>query len=155
MELEDLKTIIEMLKESDITDLQIERDDYKLRLKREKIMASIDLSRTLQHAPQVEQAAPVAASATPAQKADSPEARGLVTVTAPLVGTFYRAATPDASNFVEVGDRVRKGQVLCIVEAMKLMNEIECEVGGVIVNCLVENAQAVEYGEPLFLVDPD
>ena len=150
MELKDLKSIIDMLKESDITDLQVESEGYKVRLKREKIVTSLELPR-------------VPHSATPAdgmpqpprqQKVEEPDTQGLVTVTAPLVGTFYRAGSPDADNFVEVGDRVTKGQVICIVEAMKLMNEIESEVSGVIVKCLVENSQPVEYGEPLFLVEP-
>jgi acetyl-CoA carboxylase biotin carboxyl carrier protein len=73
-------------------------------------------------------------------------------VTSPFVGTFYRAASPDSAPFVDVGTRVRKGQVLCIVEAMKLMNEIECEIEGVVLQILVENGQAVEYGEPLFKI---
>ena len=81
------------------------------------------------------------------------DAQRLFTVTSPLVGTFYRSSSPDAKSFVEVGDRVGKGQVICIVEAMKLMNEIESEVDGSVVKVLVDNAQPVEYGEPLFLLD--
>jgi acetyl-CoA carboxylase biotin carboxyl carrier protein len=77
-----------------------------------------------------------------------------VTVTSPFVGTFYRAPSPEAPNFVEIGQRVKRGQVLCIVEAMKLMNEIEAEIDGVVVSCLVENAQPVEYGQPLFKLAP-
>jgi acetyl-CoA carboxylase biotin carboxyl carrier protein len=77
-----------------------------------------------------------------------------VTITSPFVGTFYRAPSPEAPNFVELGQRVKRGQVLCIVEAMKLMNEIEAELDGVIVSCLVENAQPVEYGQPLFKLAP-
>jgi acetyl-CoA carboxylase biotin carboxyl carrier protein len=151
MELKDLKSIIDMLKESDITDLQVESEGYKVRLKREKIVTSMELPRVSHSIPPAE-AAPQPQSRQ--QKADEQDTQGLVTVTAPLVGTFYRSATPDAEPFVEVGDRVSKGQVICIVEAMKLMNEIESEVSGVIVKCLVENAQPVEYGEPLFLVEP-
>lgn len=151
MELDELKSIIEMLKESDITDLQVETEGYKVRLKREKIVTSFDIPRPVHHAPSVEAAA---SRPTPQNLAEEQDTQGLVTVTAPLVGTFYRAGSPEVDSFVEVGDRVSKGQVICIVEAMKLMNEIESEVNGVIVKCLVENGQPVEYGEPLFLVEP-
>jgi acetyl-CoA carboxylase biotin carboxyl carrier protein len=82
------------------------------------------------------------------------ESQRLITIKAPLVGTFYRATSPDGPPLVEVGDRVKKGQVLCIIEAMKLMNEIESEVDGTLVKVLVENAQPVEYGEALFLIEP-
>jgi len=150
MELEDLKSIIEMLKESDITDLQVESEGYKVRLKREKILTSFEMPRSSVHAAYQEAPAHIPQP----QKPEVHDTQGLVTVTAPLVGTFYRSGSPDADPFVEVGDRVAKGQVICIVEAMKLMNEIESEVSGVIVKCLVENAQPVEYGEPLFLVEP-
>ena len=151
MELKDLKAIIDMLKESDITDLQVESEGYKVRLKREKIVTSLELPRVSHSIPAAEA---VPHSPSRQQKADEQDTQGLVTVTAPLVGTFYKSATPEAEPFVEVGDRVTKGQVICIVEAMKLMNEIESEVSGVIVKCLVDNAQPVEYGEPLFLVEP-
>jgi acetyl-CoA carboxylase biotin carboxyl carrier protein len=79
---------------------------------------------------------------------------GLVTITSPIVGTFYRSPSPDADPYVEEGDTVKKGQVLCIVEAMKLMNEIESEVDGRVVKILVESAKPVEYGQPLFLIEP-
>ena len=82
------------------------------------------------------------------------ETQRLVTITSPIVGTFYRSPTPEASPFVELGSKVNKGQVLCIVEAMKLMNEIESDADGIIVKILVENGQPVEYGEPLFLIEP-
>ena len=85
--------------------------------------------------------------------AEKPEERGTM-ITSPFVGTFYRAPTPEAASFVEVGQSVHKGQVVCIVEAMKLMNEIESEVRGRIVQILVENAQPVEFGQPLFLIEP-
>lgn len=152
MNLEELKSLIEMLKESDITDFQLEKKDYKVRLKREKIIASMEAPRMVQQVMPPSAAPQPAAGEQPA--AGAHDTQGLITVTAPLVGTFYRAGSPDNPSFVEVGDRVRKGQVLCIVEAMKLMNEIESEVDGVIVKCLVENASPVEYGEPLFLVEP-
>jgi len=85
--------------------------------------------------------------------ADEAEQR-LITITSPIVGTFYRSPSPEAASFIEIGQKVKKGQVLCIIEAMKLMNEIECEADGIVVKALVDNGQTVEYGEPLFLVDP-
>jgi acetyl-CoA carboxylase biotin carboxyl carrier protein len=101
-----------------------------------------------------------AASAAPAPAVGerapaAAEEDGLHPVTSPIVGTFYRAPNPDAEPYIKVGDAVERGQVLCIVEAMKLMNEIECDVRGTVVKVLPENAQPVEYGEPLFLIRPD
>ena len=89
-----------------------------------------------------------------ATQAEEDESHRLMTITAPLVGTFYRASTPEVAPFVEVGDRVKKGQVICIIEAMKLMNEIEAEADGIVARVLVENSHPVEYGEPLFLLEP-
>jgi acetyl-CoA carboxylase biotin carboxyl carrier protein len=139
MEIDDLKEIIELLKDTDVTELELERDGSRLRVKRGRPAPQAGVSRA--PAPEVRMA--------------EEEAQRLITVTAPLVGTFYRSSAPEASQFVEVGDRVKKGQVLCIIEAMKLMNEIESEVEGTIVRALVENAQPVEYGEPLFLIEPE
>ncbi|MBM4128786.1 MAG: acetyl-CoA carboxylase biotin carboxyl carrier protein, partial [Nitrospira sp.] len=85
---------------------------------------------------------------------EAEEETRLITVTSPIVGTFYRAPSPESDPFVEAGSRVKKGQVLCIIEAMKLMNEIESEVDGIVIKVLVENGQPVEYGEPLFLIEP-
>jgi len=141
MELEDLKGLIELLKETDITELQIEKNGSKVKIKREKLLSSIELSK------------PVVAQEKPSSEI-SEENQRLITVTSPIVGTFYRASSPEAEPFVQVGSKVKKGQVLCIIEAMKLMNEIESEVEGVVVRILIENGQSVEYGEPLFLIEP-
>ncbi len=141
MELEDLKGLIELLKETDITELQIEKNGSKVKIKREKLLSSIELSR------------PIVAQEKPSSEI-SEENQRLITVTSPIVGTFYRASSPEGEPFVQAGSRVKKGQVLCIIEAMKLMNEIECEAEGVVVRMLVENGQSVEYGEPLFLIEP-
>jgi acetyl-CoA carboxylase biotin carboxyl carrier protein len=142
MELEDLKELIELLKDSDITELQVEKDGTKVKIKRERFLPSLEV--------------PVHKSAAFHEKAaeTEEEAQRLVTITSPIVGTFYRASSPEANPFVELGSKVGRGQVLCIVEAMKLMNEIESDVDGIIVKILVENGQPVEYGEPLFLIDP-
>ncbi len=143
MELEDLKELIELLKETDITELQLEKDGSKVKIKREKIFSQIGMPV---------QKSPVYDEKIVAETED--ETQRLVTVTSPIVGTFYRAPSPEAQPFVEVGQQVNKGSVLCIVEAMKLMNEIESDVDGIIVKILVENSQPVEYGEPLFLIEP-
>ncbi|OGW56480.1 MAG: acetyl-CoA carboxylase, biotin carboxyl carrier protein [Nitrospirae bacterium RBG_16_43_8] len=140
MEFDDLKGLIELLKGTDITELQIEKDGNKVKIRREKRLSSFELSR------------PVVAHEKPA--AEPEDTQRLITVTSPIVGTFYRSSSPETEPFVQTGARVKKGQVLCIIEAMKLMNEIEAEVEGIIVRVLVENGQSVEYGEPLFLIEP-
>lgn len=144
MELDDLKELIELLKETDITEITIEKEGTKVKVKRQKILSSLEIP--VQKAQQSIQENIVVESEEDAQR--------LVTITSPIVGTFFRSPTPDANPFVEVGAQVSKGQVLCIVEAMKLMNEIESDVDGIIVKILVENGQPVEYGEPLFLIEP-
>ncbi len=142
MELEDLKSLIELLKETDITELLVEKEGTKVKIKREKIFSSLEIPAQK----------PVVKDTI--IKETEEETQRLVTVTSPIVGTFYRSPSPEAAPFVEAGLRVKKGQVLCIIEAMKLMNEIECEIEGIVVKALVENGQPVEYGEPLFLVEP-
>jgi acetyl-CoA carboxylase biotin carboxyl carrier protein len=144
MELEDLKELIELLKETDITEILVEKEGTKVKIKREKFFQSLDITTQKTHVVQE----------TPVIKEIEEETQRLITVTSPIVGTFYRSPTPEASVFVETGLKVRKGQVLCIIEAMKLMNEIESEVDGILVKALVENGQPVEYGEPLFLIEP-
>jgi len=142
MDLDDIKALIELIKDTDVTELEIEREGQKIKISRSKVFAQVEFPKITR---------------TPAEAAKAreiEEAGRLLTVTAPLVGTFYRASSPDAPPFVDVGAKVKKGQVLCIVEAMKLMNEIESEVDGVIARILVENGQPVEYGEPLFLIEP-
>lgn len=142
MELEDLKELIEYLKETDITEISIEKDGIKVKIKREKILSPMEI--------------PMQKFGSLQEKVtrETEEETRVITVTSPIVGTFYRASSPEADPFVEVGAKVKKGQVLCIVEAMKLMNEIESEVDGVVMKILVDNGQPVEYGEPLFLIEP-
>lgn len=142
MELEDLKELIEYLKETDITEISIEKDGIKVKIKREKILSPLEI--------------PMQKFGSLQEKVtrETEEETRVITVTSPIVGTFYRASSPEADPFVEVGAKVKKGQVLCIVEAMKLMNEIESEVDGVVMKILVDNGQPVEYGEPLFLIEP-
>ncbi len=145
MELEEIKQLLELLKDTDITELQIEREGAKLKIKRERFMPSFEIAQPVKHA--------VSAAAKEEAKKEE-EAQRLVTITSPIVGIFFRSPSPEAPPFVEPGSAVKKGQVLCIIEAMKLMNEIESDVDGVISKILVENSQPVEYGEPLFLIEP-
>ena len=145
MELDEIKQLIELLKETDITEIQIEREGAKLKIKREKYLSSFE---AISSAKKSEVAAPKET------KAEAAEESKLVTITSPIVGIFHRSPSPESQPFVEIGTTVKKGQVLCIVEAMKLMNEIESDTEGVISKILVENGQPVEYGEPLFLIEP-
>jgi len=140
MEIEDIKQLIQLLEGTDITELHFEKEGYKIRLKRERF--------PLTHEPQ----GPIRRQ--PAEVSISAGDTRLITITSPIVGTFYRSPAPDMEPFVEVGDQIKKGQVLCIIEAMKLMNEIESDVDGVVSKILAENGQPVEYGESLFLIEP-
>ncbi len=142
MELDDIKGLIELLKDTDISELQIEKDGLKIKIKKEKLLSTIEFSK------------PVVSHEKQHTAEPQEDTQRLITVTSPIVGTFYRSSSPDAAPFVETGTKVKKGQVLCIIEAMKLMNEIESEADGVIVRILVESGHSVEYGEPLFLIDP-
>ncbi|MEW6714961.1 MAG: acetyl-CoA carboxylase biotin carboxyl carrier protein [Nitrospirota bacterium] len=145
MELDEIKKLIELLKDTDITELQIEREGSKLRVRREKFLADFNVAPPVRGAGVTEQKE---------TKEETAEQQRLVTVTSPIVGMFFRSPSPEAPHFVEEGSIVKKGQVLCIIEAMKLMNEIESDSDGVISKVLVENGQPVEYGEPLFLIEP-
>lgn len=144
MEIEDLKELMGLLKDSDITELQIEKDGTKIKIKREKFFAPIEMPSAVHEKREI--------SKEPVMEVE--KEGGLITITSPIVGTFYLTPSPDSEPFVTIGSRIKKGQVICIIEAMKLMNEIESEVDGVIVKILVENGHPVEYGEPLFLVEP-
>ncbi|HEX8924987.1 MAG TPA: acetyl-CoA carboxylase biotin carboxyl carrier protein [Terriglobales bacterium] len=161
----ELKELIEFLVEKDISEFELERGDIKLRVKRPsaQTIAPVVLPAPVMAAPAAVpvatavaapvQAAPAAAAnAAPTPVPAQEEEAGLHTVKSPIVGTFYESPSPGSPPFVKPGDTVKAGQVLCIVEAMKLMNEIESEVSGEIVKCLVSNGQPVEYGQPLFAV---
>jgi acetyl-CoA carboxylase biotin carboxyl carrier protein len=141
MDLRKLKKLIDLVQESGIAELEITEGEEKVRISRVGPAAQTVVTP----APQP---APIAAAAA----AEVPAAVEGHVVKSPMVGTFYRAASPGAKTFVEVGDRVNAGDTLCIIEAMKLLNEIEADQGGVIKEVYVENGQPVEYGEPLFLI---
>ena len=135
--------LVELAVKHDLAELEVEQGGARIRVVRERSAAPAP-------APRVEGAA--SAMATPA--VEPAVAAHLIKVDAPMVGTFYRASAPDAAPYVQEGDVVKDGQVLCIIEAMKLMNEIEAKVAGRIARILVENGQPVEFGQPLFLIDP-
>jgi acetyl-CoA carboxylase biotin carboxyl carrier protein len=161
MNQKELKELIEFLIEKDIAEFELERGDVKVKIKRAgaaPAAAAPELRYVAVHpAPAV---APVPASAATAAEAElavpvtAAPAEDLHTVRSPIVGTFYEAPSPGAPPFVKVGDRVEAGQVLCIVEAMKLMNEIECDVAGEVVKKLATNGQPIEYGQELFAIRP-
>ncbi len=155
MNLKEIKELIEMLKDTDISEVEIERSGVKVRLRKggdityHPSMPRMEYPPAAIVAPAVSEA-PAAAAEKPAEPVKSSH----IKVTSPIVGTFYRSSSPDKPSYVEVGDTVKKGQILCIIEAMKLMNEIESESAGKIVSILVENGQPVEYGQPLFVIEP-
>jgi acetyl-CoA carboxylase biotin carboxyl carrier protein len=152
MDLRKLKTLIDLVAESGIAELEITEGEGKVRI--------VKFSQTLQ--PVAYQPAPMAAAPAPATASMSAEAASAAAVQAavdaghqvkaPMVGTFYRASSPGATPFVEVGQTVKEGEPLCIIEAMKLLNEIEADKSGVIKAILIENGEPVEYGQPLFVI---
>jgi acetyl-CoA carboxylase biotin carboxyl carrier protein len=154
-DVEDLKQLIEFLKAHQIAEFDLDRGDLKIRLKFEQQASASaglgDLTRLLAAAPA---SAPQAAQAVAAPVAGpaADENAGLHIVKSPIVGTFYGSPSPGSAPFVSPGDRVEKGQVICIVEAMKLMNEIESDAAGEVVKCLVSNGQPIEFGQPLFSI---
>jgi oxaloacetate decarboxylase alpha subunit len=144
-----------MLKDTDISEVEIERSGVKVRLRKGGDVTYHHAMPRMEHSPAaiVAPATPIA-SAPAAEKPVEPVKTSQIKVTSPIVGTFYRASSPDKPPYVEAGDMVKNGQVLCIIEAMKLMNEIESETAGKIVQILVESGQPVEYGQPLFVIEP-
>jgi acetyl-CoA carboxylase biotin carboxyl carrier protein len=153
VDLKDIKAIIDLMKKNSITEFELERQDSKIRLKRglnggqsanpEDSLPSIS-------APMGGQQVPM----TTAQVPPAPVATGEIEIKSPMIGTFYRAPSPEAGSYAEVGSEVSPDTVVCIIEAMKVMNEIKAEVKGVITQILVENAKPVEFGQPLFKVRP-
>jgi acetyl-CoA carboxylase biotin carboxyl carrier protein len=157
MNQKELKELIEFLIEKDITEFELERGDVKVRVKRGEATVVPDVRVITTAAPAVQAAvSPVVVSsgaATGGKEAGSAvDEQNLFIVKSPIVGTFYEAPSPGAPPFVAIGDRVETGQILCIIEAMKLMNEIESDAAGEIVKRLVTNGQPVEYGQPLFAI---
>jgi acetyl-CoA carboxylase biotin carboxyl carrier protein len=156
MEFEDIERILELVRQHDLTEFEVEQDGLKLRVR--KASAALPTPPSMPpaavhtpHAPAPVPSAPPLPVATPSET----DAVELAVVKSPIVGTFYRSPEPGAESFVEVGQHVKKDQVLCIIEAMKLMNEITSEYEGEIVSAYVENGQPVQYGERLFAIKTD
>lgn len=161
MNLNEIQDLIKFVAKSGVTEVEIEQKDFKITIKSEtkKSDSPIIVQAAAPVVPQI--AAPAVAAAAPvanpvAESAPAPSAEEskYITVKSPMIGTFYRSAGPDKEPFVSVGQSVNKGETVCIIEAMKLFNEIEAEFSGKIVKVLVDDATPVEYDQPLFLVDP-
>ena len=160
MDFKQIQELIKMVNESNIGEVSIEQKDFSITIKQKE--QNVQMVAAPMQAPfynQMPQAqaqpqaqAPAPAAAAPAKSEAAPS--NTITIKSPMIGTFYRRPSPDKPNFVEVGDEVSPGKVVCIIEAMKLFNEIESEVKGKIVKVLVEDASPVEYDQPLFLVEP-
>jgi len=159
MDFKQIQELIKMINKSNIGELTIEQKDFRVTIKqKEEHVTQVVSAATAAAAPQYTPPPPAAkqdSSAPSSSKAKENETpSNLVTVKSPMIGTFYRRSAPDKPNLVEVGDEITPGKVVCIIEAMKLFNEIESEVKGRIVKVLVEDASPVEYDQPLFLVEP-
>ena len=150
MTIQEIKELLELFHSSGVAEMEVQRGENRVRLKR----APTDTERVVPAAPTPTPAAHVAGGPTLAPAQAPPAESNDTLVCSPIVGTFYDASAPDAAPFVKVGDAVERGQVLCIIESMKLMNEIEAETAGVIGAKLVENGRPVEYGEALFSIRP-
>ena len=158
MDLKQIQDLVKMVNKSNISELSIEEKDIKITIKQkeDKYVTGVPVQQVqaVQAAPVVSQA-PAQAASPVAPKAAAPAAAdNLLTIKSPMIGTFYRRPSPDKPNFVEEGDEVKNGKVVCIIEAMKLFNEIESEISGRVVKILVEDSTPVEYDQPLFLVEP-
>ena len=158
MDIKQIQELVKLINKTSIGEITIEEDGTKITIKQKKepsqtIYTQQSAPQTGGFAPQAAPAAP-AAAAPPPTPAAAPKQDNLITIKSPMIGTFYRQAGPDKPLFVNVGDEVTTGKVVCIIEAMKLFNEIESEVSGTIVKVLVEDASPVEYDQPLFLVEP-
>lgn len=155
MDLKQIQDLVKMVNKSSISELTIEEKEFKItiRQKEDKYVTAAPVAQVQQIAAPV-QAAPVAQAAAPAAAPAPKAADNLITIKSPMIGTFYRKPGPGKPNFVEEGDEVKPGKAVCIIEAMKLFNEIESEVSGKVVKILVEDSTPVEYDQPLFLVEP-
>ena len=154
MDLKDIKAIIDLMKKNSVSEFELEKQDFKIKLKRAANGGATvyEEAPAIAYAPPVVLPAPVAPAAAPAQPVTPVTAE--LEIKSPMIGTFYRAPSPESAPYVEVGAEVNPETVVCIIEAMKVMNEIKSEVKGVITQVLVENAKPVEFGQPLFKVRP-
>jgi len=166
MDFKQIQELIKMINKSNIGELTIEQKDFRVTIRQKEEQVTQVVASPVQQAPVYAAPPPQLAATSPSQpaaagpaaekpaKAAESSASNLVTIKSPMIGSFYRRPTPDKPNFCEVGDEVSPGKVVCIIEAMKLFNEIEAEISGKIVKVLAEDASPVEYDQPLFLVEP-
>jgi acetyl-CoA carboxylase biotin carboxyl carrier protein len=152
MDIKEIQELIKFVAKSGVSEVSIDRKDFKITIKATGAAPMVVTATVPAAAPVQQLAAAPAPAAAPA--APVAEASNLITIKSPMIGTFYRSSSPDKPSFVNVGDEIGTGKVVCIIEAMKLFNEIESEVSGKIVKILVDNASPVEYDQPLFLVEP-
>ena len=152
MDLRKLKTLIDLVSDSNVSELEITEAEGKVRIVKGGVSGAQAYAQPVYAAPVAAAPAPVAAAPAPAAHAAAAEVPGH-TVKSPMVGTFYRASSPGAKAFVEVGDTIKEGETICIIEAMKILNEIEADKSGTVTQILGENGQAVEYGQPLFIIE--
>jgi acetyl-CoA carboxylase biotin carboxyl carrier protein len=150
MDLKELKALLRLMEGNDVEELEVEEGGRRVRIRRRSAQGAVNAPGAQRPVPASLPGAKIPSTSNVAAS----EAAGLVPIEAPMVGTFYRAPAPGADPYVKEGDIVQKGTVVCIIEAMKLMNEIETEVAGRIVNVMAENGQPVEFGQALFLVEP-
>jgi acetyl-CoA carboxylase biotin carboxyl carrier protein len=153
VDLKDIKAIVDLMKKNSISEFELEKQDFKIKLKRGNgapmaAPINIDDAYPPGYLP------PVAPPVLPAGSLPALAASNELEIKSPMVGTFYRAPSPEAANYCEIGSEVNPDTVVCIIEAMKVMNEIKAEVRGVITQCLVENAKPIEFGQPLFRIRP-
>ena len=160
MDLKEIQNLIKFVSKSGVNEVKLEAEDFKITIKTGAVAAETTIVHqapmaAMHQAPVVASHAPAPVAAAPVESAPAVDENShLIEITSPIIGTFYRKAAPDKPNFVEVGDVIRADSVVCIIEAMKLFNEIEAEVSGKIVKVLVDESSPVEFGQPLFLVDP-
>ncbi|MGE0096757.1 MAG: acetyl-CoA carboxylase biotin carboxyl carrier protein [Hydrogenophaga sp.] len=154
MDLRKLKTLIDLVSESNVSELEITEAEGKVRIvKSSPVVATAPVTYSMAPAPVAPPVMPVVEVTPAPAAAATPAAPAGHTVKSPMVGTFYRASSPGAKPFVEVGDSIKEGETICIVEAMKILNEIEADKSGTVTQILVENGQAVEYGQPLYVIE--
>lgn len=156
MDIKQIQELVKLVNKTNIGELSIEKDDFKITIKQKKEAAQHFVAPLQTQQPQLQPLPPASNTLQQEKKpeTDKSKTENLLTIKSPMIGTFYRQAGPGKPIFVNVGDEVEVGQVVCIIEAMKLFNEIESEVAGVITKILVEDASPVEFDQPLFLVEP-
>jgi acetyl-CoA carboxylase biotin carboxyl carrier protein len=159
MDLKQIQDLVKMVNKSNISELSIEEKEFKITIKQKEDKyisgSAIQVPQMVNIAPPVQTQIQGSAEQSGSSAGTAPkETSNLITIKSPMIGTFYRRPSPDKSNFIEEGDEVKEGKVVCIIEAMKLFNEIESEVAGKVVKILVQDSMPVEYDQPLFMVEP-